>query len=290
MSRNVETDSFEKVAQWWAENPMTYSDVHGEAELHGKKLESGTKEYFEELDKEFAAWNWQLHGDKLFSKIFPYERFTGKRVLEVGCGQGTMASVWASTGATVTAIDLNPQAIQQTKRRFELMGYQGTVQAADARALPFDDEHFDYAYSWGVLHHSPDLKKSVSELMRVLKPDGEFGIMLYNRKSVMQWWIIQFIEGFVHYENRFLTPLQLASRYTDGSEREGNPHTWPVTSKEMKQMLQPFSSDTRTSILDEQLNIWHFLPPRFSRLLPRRLERSLARRFGWTLWTHGTRN
>jgi SAM-dependent methyltransferase len=209
--------------------------------------------------------------------------------LEVGCGQGTMASVWAGAGANVTAVDLNPQAVEQTKRRFELFGLNGTVQRADGRTLPFQDHDFDYAYSWGVLHHSPDLARSLSELMRVLKPGGGFGVMLYNRRSLLQWWIIQYFEGFVHYESRFLDPLELASRYTDGLEKEGNPHTWPVTKSELRRLVSAFSDDFDVSLLDEKMIIGHYLPPGLRDLLPRALQKPWARRLGWSLWTYGTK-
>ena len=53
--------------------------------------------------------------------IFPYDRYRGGRVLEVGCGMGTMASIWAREGAHVTAVDLNVTAVEQTRRRFELL-------------------------------------------------------------------------------------------------------------------------------------------------------------------------
>lgn len=276
------------VAHWWADNPMTYgSDVHGSLVIHGKRLEFGTKDYYEELDKEFYRWNKHLHGDRPFSRIFPYEEYRGKRVLEVGCGQGTMASNWAREGADVTAVDLNPQAVEQTKHRFELLGLDGNIQTADGRVLPFDDGSFDYVYSWGVLHHSPDLEQSLSELIRVLKGGGGFGVMLYNRRSLMQWWVIEYVEGFLHYEKRFLTPLQLTSRYTDGAEREGNPHTWPVTKQEMRDFFASHGIDVQLDILGDHLSIRYYLPPVLRDLLPAPLARPWTRRFGWSLWSHG---
>ena len=289
MSTSRKAGTKSEVAEWWANNPMTYGSKHGGSKIHGLNLTVGTREYFEELDNEFAAWNQHLHGERLFSEIFPYERYVGKRVLEVGCGQGTMASVWAKAGANVTAVDLNPQAVEQTRRRFGLFGLEGTVQEADARGLQFADEYFDYVYSWGVLHHSKNLAKSLSELLRVLKPGGEFGVMLYNRRSFLQWWIIQYFEGFVHYESRFLNRLELASRYTDGLQAEGNPHTWPVTKKEIRHLLGTFSDDVEVSILDEALHIGYYLPPRVRNLMPRVIQKAWARRFGWSIWTHGSK-
>ena len=56
-----------------------------------------------------------------------------------------------------------------------LIGLDSAV--ASIYELPFADASFDYVYSWGVLHHSPDLARSITELMRVLRPGGGFGVM-----------------------------------------------------------------------------------------------------------------
>lgn len=291
MSTGEKPERADAVAKWWADNPMTYgSSSHGGTEIQGQSLSVGTAEYFTEVDREFARWNEHLHEDRLFSRIFPYERYVGGQVLEVGCGQGTMASTWARAGAVVTAVDLNPQAVEQTTRRFELFDLDGTIRSADGRELPFADDSFDYVYSWGVLHHSDDLNRSLSELMRVLRPGGGFGVMLYNRQSFMQWWIIQYFEGFVHDESRFLDRLRLTSRYTDGWDQEGNPHTWPVTRQELRDFWRGRSKDLRVAVLDRGVGVWWYLPPRLSGLMPMKLQRPLARRFGWSIWAFGTKD
>ena len=90
-----------EIADWWATNPMTYGDDHGTAEYaqHGK-VELGSKEFFQEVDRVFYQWNSPLHtpGER-FGKLFPYQKFQGKDVLEIGCGMGTMAMNWAMHGA-----------------------------------------------------------------------------------------------------------------------------------------------------------------------------------------------
>src|SRR5262249_10933528 len=143
----------------------------------------------------------------------------------------------------------NPVSVAQTRRRFELMGLRGDIREADARHLDLPDASFDYVYSWGVLHHSPDIAGSLRELMRVLKPGGCFGVMVYNRRSVLHWYMPLYLEGFLHLERDFLDPLALASRYGDGDRAEGNPHTWPMTVDEMHTLLRPFSRDVATRIL-----------------------------------------
>ena len=54
---------------------------------------------------------------------------------------------------------------------------------------PFKNNTFDLCYSWGVIHHSPDTEKCLSEIIRVTKPGGEIKIMVYNRRSVTAFWV-----------------------------------------------------------------------------------------------------
>jgi SAM-dependent methyltransferase len=57
------------------------------------------------------------------------------------------------------------------------------LHVADAEHLPFDDDRFDIAYSWGVLHHSPDTQRALAEAYRVLRPGGTLKAMLYHVPS-----------------------------------------------------------------------------------------------------------
>lgn len=55
---------------------------------------------------------------------------------------------------------------------------------ADGAHLPFPDGHFDYYYSFGVLHHAADTAACVAEAHRILRPGGQARVMLYNRRSL----------------------------------------------------------------------------------------------------------
>lgn len=277
------------IARWWRDNPMTYASQHGATDYHDGQYEFGTLEFFERLDHEFYSWNRPLHDHRPFGRLFPYDRYSaGCQVLEIGCGLGTLAMNWARIGAAVTAIDLNATSVEQTRRRFALMGLKGRIAQMDARNLALPDASFDYVYSWGVLHHSPDLDRSLSEIMRVLRPGGGFGLMLYHRHSLLHWYKTIYIEGFLHYERRFLGPLELASRYGDGARAEGNPHTWPVTRRELLRKLAPHSEDVAIRILGTDLDtVFHALLPGLGLFLPVWAKKPWARRFGWSLWVYG---
>jgi len=285
-------DDNHEVRSWWSNNPMTYGAEHGRTSYRDGQYEMGTTAFFERLDREFYSWNHPLHRERPFDRLFPYERFAnGAKVLEIGCGLGSMAMNWAKNGADVTAIDLNPTSIEQTKRRFELYGLKGRMELMDGRQLDLPDAHFDYVYSWGVLHHSADLEQSLQEMMRVLKLGGEFGLMLYHRHSILHWYKTLYTEGFLHYENRFLAPLELTSRYGDGARAEGNPHTWPVTKNELREMLGHFSRDLKFRVLGTDLDTaMHALLPGLGLVLPAWAKKPWARRFGWSLWASGHRN
>jgi SAM-dependent methyltransferase len=286
-------DEKREIAEWWSKNPMTYGLDHGATryETDGRVVDAslGSREFFENADRQLYEWNQPLHTDSApFGRIFPYGEYRGRPILEIGCGMGGMAMLWAARGALVTAVDLNAISIEQTRRRFEFFGLEGRIQREDANHLSFADATFDYVYSWGVLHHSPDLARSLAELFRVLRPGGGFGLMLYNRRSVLHAYHTLYLEGFLHGESRFLGSLALASRYGDGARQEGNPHTWPVTRRELVRWIEPhadaFGIRTFGTDLDSTFQL---LLPGLSALVPRIVRKAWARRFGWSLWASG---
>lgn len=279
------------IQNWWATNPMTYGATHGQTTYEDGAMQMGTQQFFDRLDQEFYSWNKPLHDQKPFDRIFPYAQFKGQEVLEIGCGLGTMLMNWARNGAICTGVDLNPTSIAQTQQRFRLHDLQADISLQDANNLPFANSKFAYVYSWGVLHHSPNLELSIHEMLRVLKPGGSFGIMLYNRASLYQWYMTDYIEGFLHNENRFLNPLELNSRYGDGHREEGNPHTWPITKSEGLAMLSPFAKDAQVKILGTDLDsVLKFMLPGVSQHIPKPIIKALARRWGWSLWFYGTKD
>jgi SAM-dependent methyltransferase len=101
----------------------------------------------------------------------------GKLVLDVGCGMGRFAEVATRWGAHVVGIDLSLAAEVAAKN---LAGRAATVLQADVFRLPFALGSFDYIYSIGVLHHTPDCEQAFKALPKLLKPSGRIAIWLYS--------------------------------------------------------------------------------------------------------------
>ena len=63
-----------------------------------------------------------------------------------------------------TGIDITKRAVDITKKRFEIRNLSGKIIEADAESMPFENESFDYVWSWGVIHHSKNTEKIISEI------------------------------------------------------------------------------------------------------------------------------
>lgn len=140
-------------------------------------LPVGTPEFFDALER--------YRYDKIdyLKDYVQFSRYKGKRVLEIGCGVGIDLLQFARAGAHVSAIDLTENAVKLAQANLGRDGYGGDIRVGNAEALDFADNAFDVVYSHGVLHHTVDTEKAVSEVHRVLRFGGEAVIMLYNRHS-----------------------------------------------------------------------------------------------------------
>ena len=105
------------------------------------------------------------------------EELRGKLVLDVGCGMGRYADVVTRWGGRVVGIDLSAAAEVAARN---LADRDFFALQADVFALPFAPESFDYIYSIGVLHHTPDCEKAVKSLPPFLKPGGTLAVWLYS--------------------------------------------------------------------------------------------------------------
>jgi SAM-dependent methyltransferase len=225
-TRNGLNKSIDDIQDYWREKNIPqqwYSD----------KLRLSLQWYNELARKRYEVYYEYLLKDGEF------EYHAGERVLEVGVGIGTDLAQYAKNGAKVSGIDLGQDQVDLTKVNFELRKLQyDELKQASAEDLPFDDGSFDLVYSFGVLHHTPDTAKAISEVKRVLAEDGQAIIMLYAR-------------GWKHYLKRCLIHGLFLGKYfrygswqavyNDISEvNGGSPKTGVYTKREIKKMFSDF--------------------------------------------------
>ncbi len=115
-----------------------------------------------------------------------FEAGLGQSVLEIGVGMGADHLEWAKASPhTLAGVDLTSRAIEWTRSRLNAEGFDSDLRECDAEALPFADSSFDCVYSWGVIHHSPDIRAAIREIHRVLKVGGVARVMIYHSRSLV---------------------------------------------------------------------------------------------------------
>ena len=239
-----------------------------------------------------------------------FERTRALRVLEIGCGCGSEAERFARAGADYTAIDLTNAAVSITRRRFQLASLEGQFVQGDAENLPFADSSFDFVYSHGVLHHSPDTPRTIREVHRVLSPGGRAVIMLYYRDSFnyhVNLGIVRRLRAHLlrtelgiklvrmifgegaqdlrrHAElireniRSYMEMQNMLNRNTDGPD---NPLSQVFSKASARQMFRQFKN-VKTRVMFWNPN-WL---PVIGKLLPHSIEELLASRWGWHLWIY----
>jgi ubiquinone/menaquinone biosynthesis C-methylase UbiE len=144
---------------------------------HYVRAKRGTPEFYEEYRQLRYDVEWHI------PLLVPFAETKGKKVLEIGCGNGADGVMFALAGADYTGVDLTNAAIEATRTHFDVLGLKGRFQIENAESLSFADESFDFVYSHGVLHHTSSPENAFAEVHRVLKTGGNALLMLYHKRS-----------------------------------------------------------------------------------------------------------
>lgn len=101
----------------------------------------------------------------------------GLRLLNVGCGTGGFNLVAERAGAAAWGVDTSAEALAIAARRVR----GGRLLDAQAESLPFPDGTFDILYCYSTLEHVADALRALSEMVRVLRPEGALYLHTPNR-------------------------------------------------------------------------------------------------------------
>jgi SAM-dependent methyltransferase len=117
----------------------------------------------------------------------------GHLVLDAGCGGGRYARLTGSNGARVIGVDLSA-AVAKAAAVCALLPDVLIVQA-DLLDLPLAEAAFDFVYSIGVLHHTPDPRRGFEQIARRVKPGGRLAVWMYRRNTPPQEWLNSGLRG-----------------------------------------------------------------------------------------------
>lgn len=198
MASNSHSPSVADVAAFWDSRPCNIR--HSKAPL-------GTRTYFDQVEARKYFVEPHIPGFALFPS------WQGKRVLEIGCGIGTDATNFARSGAEYTGVELSIESLNLARRRFDVYGLQGTFLHGNVeklREVVPPNQKFDLIYSFGVLHHTPDIKTGLREIRSFCHEETVLKMMVYARNS---WKSIMIQHGFDQPEAQSGCPI--ANTYSE---------------------------------------------------------------------------
>lgn len=214
-----------------------------------------------------------------------FDRWHGKKVLEVGCGIGTDTISFARAGAQVTAVDLSEESLAVARRRAAVFGLADRITFYQADAERLNEvvpvQEYDLVYSFGVVHHTPCPEDAVRQMRRYMGPDSVLKIMVYHRYS---WKVLRILLRYG--KGAFWKLDELIARHSEA--QTGCPVTYSYSRSTIRALLDGLC--VRDAMVDhifpyripeykryEYKKIWPF------RWMPRPLFRVLERMWGWHL-------
>jgi ubiquinone/menaquinone biosynthesis C-methylase UbiE len=153
-------------------------------------------------------------------EVVPFNRMRG-HVVELGCGVSTDGLQISAGAERYVGVDFSPLGLRTASTRHSEAGrLNSTFVRADLRALPFSDDSFDYVYSHGVVHHVRAGDDVWAEASRVLRPGGQFCVMVYHRGSINYRYGIQFLRRLALLVAMLARPIALRLAASRGEDEK----------------------------------------------------------------------
>jgi 2-polyprenyl-3-methyl-5-hydroxy-6-metoxy-1,4-benzoquinol methylase len=272
MTRSTVDKSIADVQRYWDARPCNIR--------HSSKP-IGSKEYFDEV--EARKYLVEPH----IPAFADFERWRGRRVLEVGCGIGTDSINFARAGADLTAVELSGESLSIAAQRAEVMGVGDRIRFVQANAeeltSALEEEPFDLVYSFGVVHHTPHPERALAKMRALTAPGGILKLMVYHRRSWKVFWIVA-----AHGRGRFWNADEVIAKHSEAET--GCPVTFAYTRGQACELVE------RSGFRVQDLHVDHVFPYRirdyvqfryvkepYFRWMPEPLFRAFERRLGWHL-------
>jgi SAM-dependent methyltransferase len=163
------------VRKYWNNQPCNIN--------HSKK-KFLSKKYFNEVRLK------KYYVENHIPKFAEFKKYKNKNVLEIGCGIGTDAIEFIKNKAKYYGIDYSNKSVEITKKRINVFGlldkYKPVVFIDNCENL-FETKKlkvkFDLIYSFGVIHHTPNMTKAFNSIYEIANKNTEIKIMLYAKNS-----------------------------------------------------------------------------------------------------------
>jgi ubiquinone/menaquinone biosynthesis C-methylase UbiE len=155
------------------------ADVKDAQQRHWTSVADAWAKWFDWTDRNFAPLTTLLRDRIGWAP--------GMTMLDIGCGAGypALAAAAVVRPGTVTAIDVSPKMLAVTAARADTNGLDNMeFHEMDAEDLHFKDEAFDSVTCVCALMFSSDPERVVREVRRVLRPQGRFGIVVWDDPSL----------------------------------------------------------------------------------------------------------
>jgi ubiquinone/menaquinone biosynthesis C-methylase UbiE len=262
----------EQVRNYWDQRPCNIR--------HSPKP-VGTREYFDEVEAR------KYFVEPHIARFVAFERWRGKKVLEIGCGIGTDTVRFVRHGAMVTAVDLSPQSLELAQRRVDVFGLHSQVRFYSGSAEELSSfvpvESYDLIYSFGVIHHTPHPERVVEQMRRYAKPGTVIKLMVYYRPSWKVFWILM---GYG--KGQFWRLKELVAQHSEA--QTGCPVTYTYTREEGRKLVESSGFRMTDAFVD---HIFPYRIPEYVRYeyvkawpwswTPHPAFRWMERHFGWHL-------
>ena len=192
-----------------------FDDISGFEKLSKKEKWNFSEEYLKSLPhpkKSTEGIQWERHAKNFFCIINKLD-LKDKLVLDLGSQRCWSTRHLALKGAKAVALDIDDtiRGLRAADVFFDEVYFDRVC--ADMNALPFEDSSFDIVFCTGALHHTDNLNQTVSEVSRILKPNGKFVMTNEPCGKFIAREDIKTPEGIHEHNYRYLTYTRTLHKY-----------------------------------------------------------------------------